>query len=144
MFLTQLKCQVDYAVDGFDCLEKVTQFEPDLILLDVMLPRLNGLALLKLIRRNSKFAKIPVVMMSSNNSVYDKAAAATLGASAYIGKPFTKLTLHRMLTRFLPRHNTGVRPEASTPSIDRVRDGTGSPVQPVVSDTPELTRLLAM
>lgn len=81
------------AVDGMDALAKINEEKPDLILLDVTMPRLDGYQLCKLIRQNPATKQVPVVMISGKDGFFDKVRGRMAGSTAYITKPFGPETL---------------------------------------------------
>jgi twitching motility two-component system response regulator PilG len=85
--------EVVVAEDGFDALAQIVDHLPDLIFLDIMLPRLDGYATCGLIKRNPQFSSTPVIMLSSKDSVFDRARGRLVGANEYLTKPFTKEAL---------------------------------------------------
>ena len=93
IFLGQARCQVIVAEDGFGALSKVVEHEPNIIFLDVMMPRLDGYQTCALIKRNPKFGDIPVVMLSSKDGLFDRARGRLVGADEYLTKPFTRESL---------------------------------------------------
>ena len=90
MFLKQGGHDVLLAEDGFDALAKVNDYQPHLIFCDILMPRLDGYQTCAIIKRNPKFAQVPVVMLSSKDGVFDKARGRMVGAQDYLTKPFTK------------------------------------------------------
>ncbi|HJV62835.1 MAG TPA: response regulator [Albitalea sp.] len=90
IFLKQGGYQVLLAEDGFDALSKVNDHEPDLIFCDILMPRLDGYQTCAIIKRNSKFANVPVIMLSSKDGLFDKARGRMVGSQDYLTKPFTK------------------------------------------------------
>ena len=82
--------EVDSANDGFEALPKVVQFRPDLIFVDVMMPRLAGYQTCALIKGNAAFRTTPVIMLSSKDALFDKAKGRIVGADLYVTKPFTR------------------------------------------------------
>jgi twitching motility two-component system response regulator PilG len=90
IFLKQGGYQVLLAEDGFDALAKVNDHEPDLIFCDILMPRLDGYQTCAIIKRNNKFAKVPVIMLSSKDGLFDKARGRMVGSQDYLTKPFTK------------------------------------------------------
>ena len=78
------------AEDGFDALAKVNDHVPELIFCDILMPRLDGYQTCAIIKRNAKFAAVPIVMLSSKDGVFDKARGRMVGAQDYLTKPFTK------------------------------------------------------
>ena len=90
IFLKQGGHEVLLAEDGFDALSKVNDHKPHLIFCDILMPRLDGYQTCAIIKRNARFADIPVVMLSSKDSVFDKARGRMVGALDHLTKPFTK------------------------------------------------------
>jgi twitching motility two-component system response regulator PilG len=98
IFLLQAGCTVILADDGFDALAKITDHQPDLIFVDIMMPRLDGYQTCALIKKNAKFHQTPVVMLSSKDGLFDRARGRMVGSDQYITKPFTKESLLRAVT----------------------------------------------
>ena len=90
IFLVQAGCQVVLAEDGFDALAKIADHHPDIIFVDIMMPRLDGYQTCAIIKRNAKFSAVPIVMLSSKDGVFDKARGRMVGSQDYLTKPFTK------------------------------------------------------
>ena len=90
IFLLQAGCTVVLADDGFDALAKITDHQPDLIFVDIMMPRLDGYQTCALIKKNAKFHTTPVIMLSSKDGLFDKARGRMVGSEDYLTKPFTK------------------------------------------------------
>jgi twitching motility two-component system response regulator PilG len=93
IFLTQAGCQVILAEDGFDALAKITDHHPDVIFVDIMMPRLDGYQACSLIKKNPKFKSTPVIMLSSKDGVFDRARGRMVGSDEYLTKPFSKDSL---------------------------------------------------
>jgi twitching motility two-component system response regulator PilG len=93
IFLLQAGCTVILADDGFDALAKITDHQPDLIFVDIMMPRLDGYQTCALIKKNAKFHQTPVVMLSSKDGLFDRARGRMVGSDQYLTKPFTKDSL---------------------------------------------------
>ncbi len=90
IFLLQAGCQVLLAEDGFDALAKIADHQPDVIFVDIMMPRLDGYQACTLIKRHQKYRSIPVVMLSSKDGVFDRARGRMVGCDQYLTKPFSK------------------------------------------------------
>ena len=90
IFLKQGGYSVLLAEDGFDALAKVNDHDPDLIFCDILMPRLDGYQTCAIIKRNAKFATVPVIMLSSKDGLFDKARGRMVGSEDYLTKPFTK------------------------------------------------------
>jgi twitching motility two-component system response regulator PilG len=100
IFLKQGGHQVLLAEDGFDALAKVNDYQPNLIFCDILMPRLDGYQTCAIIKRNTKFAGVPVVMLSSKDGVFDKARGRMAGAQDYLTKPFSKEQLLNAVLQF--------------------------------------------
>jgi twitching motility two-component system response regulator PilG len=83
-------CDVITATDGFDALAKIAESRPEIIFVDIMMPRLDGYQTCALIKNNSEFKMTPVVMLSSKDGLFDKAKGRIVGSDRYITKPFSK------------------------------------------------------
>jgi twitching motility two-component system response regulator PilG len=90
IFLKQGGHEVLLAEDGFDALAKVNDYLPNLIFCDILMPRLDGYQTCAIIKRNARFADVPIVMLSSKDGVFDKARGRMVGSQDYLTKPFTK------------------------------------------------------
>jgi twitching motility two-component system response regulator PilG len=90
IFLRQGGYEVLLAEDGFDALSKVNDHDPDLIFCDILMPRLDGYQTCAIIKRNPRFAAVPVIMLSSKDGLFDKARGRMVGSDDYLTKPFTK------------------------------------------------------
>ena len=90
IFLMQAGCQVILADNGFDALAKIADHQPDLIFVDIMMPRLDGYQTCALIKQNPKLKATPVIMLSSKDGVFDRARGRLAGSDRYLTKPFTK------------------------------------------------------
>ena len=100
IFLKQGGHEVLLAEDGFDALAKVNDYQPNLIFCDILMPRLDGYQTCAIIKRNAKFAAVPVVMLSSKDGVFDKARGRMAGAQDYLTKPFSKEQLLNAVLQF--------------------------------------------
>jgi twitching motility two-component system response regulator PilG len=83
-------CQVFTAEDGFDALAKIADHHPDVIFVDIMMPRLDGYQTCSLIKHNREFKNTPVIMLSSKDGLFDRARGRLVGSEQYLTKPFTK------------------------------------------------------
>ena len=88
--LTKEGCQVFTAIDGFDALSKIADHQPDLIFVDIMMPRLDGYETCSLIKHNKVYRETPVIMLSSKDGLFDRARGRIVGSEQYLTKPFTK------------------------------------------------------
>ncbi len=78
------------AEDGFDALAKISDHQPQIIFVDIMMPRLDGYQTCALIKQNPTLKSIPVIMLSSKDGVFDRARGRLAGSDRYLTKPFTK------------------------------------------------------
>ncbi len=90
IFLKQGGHEVVLAEDGFDALSKLSDYHPDLVFCDILMPRLDGYQTCAIIKRNPHFAAVPVIMLSSKDGLFDKARGRMVGSQDYLTKPFTK------------------------------------------------------
>lgn len=100
IFLRQGGHEVVLAEDGFDALAKVNDQLPQLIFCDILMPRLDGYQTCAIIKRNPRFAHVPVIMLSSKDGLFDKARGRMVGSEEYLTKPFTKEQLLRAVEQF--------------------------------------------
>jgi len=83
-------CEVVTASDGFEALAKIADQQPQIIFVDIMMPRLDGYQTCALIKGNQKFKSTPVIMLSSKDGLFDKARGRIVGSEQYLTKPFTR------------------------------------------------------
>ncbi len=88
--LKKVGCDVVTASDGFEALSKIADNQPNIIFIDIMMPRLDGYQTTALIKNNKRFKKTPVVMLSSKDGLFDRARGRIVGSEQYLTKPFTK------------------------------------------------------
>ncbi len=94
--------QVITAIDGFDALAKVVEHQPHIVFVDIMMPRLDGYQTCALIKNNAQFNKVPVIMLSSKDSIFDKAKGRVVGSEHYLTKPFTREDLLGTIKKHVP------------------------------------------
>ncbi|PVZ72166.1 twitching motility response regulator PilG [Pelagibaculum spongiae] len=88
--LKKVGCEVITGTDGFDALAKIADHKPDIIFVDIMMPRLDGYQTCALIKHNRTFRNTPVIMLSSKDGLFDKAKGRIVGSDQYLTKPFSK------------------------------------------------------
>lgn len=88
--LKKAGCEVITATDGFESLSKVMEYQPNIIFVDIMMPRLDGYQTCALIKNNPTFKKTPIVMLSSKDGLFERARGRIVGAEHYMTKPFTR------------------------------------------------------
>ena len=105
IFLMQAGCQVILAENGFDALAKIADHQPDLIFVDIMMPRLDGYQTCALIKKSGKHKATPVIMLSSKDSLFDRARGRMVGSDEYLTKPLTKESLLKAVEAHLAHRN---------------------------------------
>lgn len=108
--LSKAGCEVVTAIDGFDSLAKIVDVVPDVIFVDIMMPRLDGYQTCALIKNNNEFKHTPVIMLSSKDGLFDKAKGRIVGADEYLTKPFSKNELFEVLERIVATQETEASP----------------------------------
>ena len=98
--LKKAGCEVLTATDGFEALSIIADNHPDLIFVDIMMPRLDGYQTCALIKNNKDFKQTPVIMLSSKDSLFDRARGRVVGSDQYLTKPFTKDELLGAIRQF--------------------------------------------
>jgi twitching motility two-component system response regulator PilG len=93
LFLRQAGYDVILAEDGFDALAKISDHQPRVIFVDIMMPRLDGYQTCALIKQNPHLRATPVIMLSSKDGVFDRARGRLAGSDRYLTKPFTREAL---------------------------------------------------
>lgn len=99
--LKKAGCIVITATDGFESLALIAENKPDLIFVDIMMPRLDGYQTCALIKRNPAYREIPVIMLSSKDGLFDRARGRIVGSDHYLTKPFTKDELLSSIGEFI-------------------------------------------
>ncbi len=97
--LKQAGCEVLTATDGFEALAKIADGHPDVIFVDIMMPRLDGYQTCSLIKHNKEFRSTPVIMLSSKDGLFDRARGRVVGSEQYLTKPFTREELLNAIQR---------------------------------------------
>ena len=106
--LKKVGCNVITAVDGFDALAKIADNRPDIIFVDIMMPRLDGYQTCALIKNNTAFRSPPVIMLSSKDGLFDKAKGRIVGSDQYLTKPFSKEELLGAIRAHVPQSDKNV------------------------------------
>lgn len=101
--LKKAGCEVVTAVDGFEALSLVADYHPDLIFVDIMMPRLDGYQTCALIKNNKAYSDTPVIMLSSKDGLFDRAKGRLAGSDQYLTKPFTRDELLDAIRRHIVR-----------------------------------------
>lgn len=113
--LSRAGYQVTTAVDGFESLAKIADDPPDLIFVDIMMPRLDGYQTCALVKNNRRYRHIPVVMLSSKDGLFDKARGRIVGADAYLTKPFSRQEILDVVTQIAASPDAASDPEQALP-----------------------------
>ena len=100
MFLSKGGYNVVCIEDGFEALTRVDEEDPDLIFIDVIMPKIDGLQACQIIKRNPKFKNTPIIFLSSKDSEFDKARGIMMGAIDYLTKPFTKEGIIEIVSKY--------------------------------------------
>jgi len=111
-FTTRLLTRVGYDVvtakDGVDALEKLAEMTPDVMLLDVEMPRMDGFELAKHMRRDSKLQSLPIIMITSRTAEKHRNYALEIGVNEYMGKPYQDEDLLENIARYAPLSETAI------------------------------------
>ena len=95
-------CEVVTATDGFEALSKIADHQPQIVFVDIMMPRLDGYQTCALIKNNQMFKQTPVIMLSSKDGLFDKARGRIVGSEQYLTKPFTRDELLSAIRKYVP------------------------------------------
>ncbi|HEY7656751.1 MAG TPA: response regulator [Burkholderiales bacterium] len=101
IFLRQAGFEVILAEDGFDALAKISDHQPKVIFVDIMMPRLDGYQTCALIKQHPLLRSTPVIMLSSKDGVFDRARGRLAGSDRYLTKPFTREGLIGAVNEYL-------------------------------------------
>ena len=94
-------CDVVAAPDGFTALARIADHRPDIVFLDVTLPRLDGFQVCAILKQNQKFSAIPVIMFSAIASLSERARARVVGADFFLPKPLSREEIQAVIDRFV-------------------------------------------
>lgn len=101
IFLKSSGCEVIMAEDGFEAMHKIVDNQPDIIFIDIVMPRLNGYQACMLIKKNPVYQSIPVIMLSSKDGLFDKAKGRIAGSDDYLTKPFSSENLINIIQKYV-------------------------------------------
>jgi CheY-like chemotaxis protein len=124
-YLSDFDCQTAIAVDGRDTLEKVARFQPDLILLDIMMPKLSGFEVCKQIKEDAATREIMILMVTALNEPGDIERAVAAGCDDFLSKPVNKLELGKRVANMLRLRHVSDELERLRRYIDGMEDETG-------------------
>lgn len=122
VYLASLDCDVQVAVDGQDTLERAELFRPDLILLDVMMPKLSGFEVCKTIRENPRMRNTMILMVTALNELGDIERAVDSGADDFLSKPVNKYELLKRVENMLSLKDVRDENERLRRYIQRMED----------------------
>ena len=100
-YLADVDCEIEMAVDGQDTLDKVASYQPDLILLDVMMPRLNGFEVCKQLKEDPENRRIMILMVTALNEIGDIERAVAAGTDDFLSKPVNQVELIKRVENML-------------------------------------------
>lgn len=123
-YLATVDCEIETAVDGQDTLNKVESFRPDLILLDVMMPKLSGFEVCKKIKENPTTSRIMVLMVTALNELGDIERAVNAGTDDFLSKPVNKIELVKRVGNMLKLKGTADELERLRAYIREMEDQT--------------------
>jgi twitching motility two-component system response regulator PilG len=103
--LSKAGCEVLTADNGFEALPVISSHRPDILFIDIMMPRLDGYQTCALVKNNPRFSDIPIIMLSSKDGLFDRAKGRVVGAEQYLTKPFTRDDLLGAIRQYLLENN---------------------------------------
>jgi two-component system alkaline phosphatase synthesis response regulator PhoP len=125
VYLSDVDCDIAIAVDGQDTLNKVASFKPDLILLDVMMPKLSGFEVCKQIKSNPGTRRIMILMVTALNELGDIERAVNAGTDDFLSKPVNKLELVKRVENMLKLRHVTDEVERLRRYIQGMEDASG-------------------
>lgn len=105
-YLVSIECEIETSVDGQDTLDKVESFKPDLVLLDVMMPRLSGFEVCKQMKEGEQTRRVMVLMVTALNELGDIERAVKAGTDDFLSKPVNKIELVKRVENMLKLKGT--------------------------------------
>jgi CheY-like chemotaxis protein len=124
-YLAGIDCETEIAVDGQDTLDKVASFNPDLILLDIMMPKLSGFEVCKKIKENSATKHIMILMVTALNELGDIERAVSAGTDDFLSKPVNKVELTKRVQNMLKLKDISDENERLRRYIEEMGDDRG-------------------
>ncbi len=124
-YLSGLDCEIAIAVDGQDTLDKVASFQPDLVLLDIMMPKLSGFEVCKQIKDNPQTAHILVIMVTALNELGDIERAVAAKTNDFLSKPVNQIALLKRVESLLELKNLRDDNERLRQYIEKMEDQGG-------------------
>jgi len=124
-YLSDVDCEIATAADGRQTLDKVAEFHPDLILLDIMMPKVSGFEVCKTLKRDSATSHIMILMVTALNELGDIERAVAAGCDDFLSKPINKLELVKRVENMLKLRHVTDELERLRRYIDGMEDSTG-------------------
>lgn len=124
-YLVEIACDVEVAIDGQDTLNKVLTFRPDLILLDVMMPKLSGFEVCETIKNNPQTSNIMILMVTALNELGDIQRAVDAGTDDFLPKPVNKVELIKRVENMLQLKDIKDENERLRRYIEQIEDSSG-------------------
>ncbi|HVX12656.1 MAG TPA: response regulator [Pirellulales bacterium] len=125
VYLSDVECDIAVAVDGQDTLAKVQSFRPDLILLDVMMPKLSGFEVCKQLKSNPATRRIMILMVTALNELGDIERAVNAGTDDFLSKPVNKIELVKRVENMLKLRHVTDELERLRRYIEGMEDSSG-------------------
>ncbi len=125
VYLTEVDCEIATAVDGRDTLDKVAKFHPDLILLDIMMPKLSGFEVCKKVKSDPATRNVMVLMVTALNEPGDIERAVMVGCDDFLSKPINKLELLKRVQNMLKLGQVTDELERLRSYIDSIEEAAG-------------------
>jgi CheY-like chemotaxis protein len=125
VYLSGMECDIAVAVDGRDTLDKVGQFQPDLILLDIMMPKLSGFEVCETLKGDPATKDIMILMVTALNESGDIERGVMAGCDDFLSKPVNKLELLKRVENMLKLRHVTDELERLRRYIDGMEDSSG-------------------
>lgn len=124
-YLVNVDCEIETAVDGEDTLAKVAEFQPDLVLLDVMMPKLSGFEVCKQLKDDPETSRVMILMVTALNELGDIERAVSAGTDDFLSKPVNKIELLKRVENMLKLKGTEDELERLRQYIQDMEDAPG-------------------
>ncbi|MEC7408010.1 MAG: response regulator [Planctomycetota bacterium] len=124
-YLIKIECETETSIDGQDTLDKIESFKPDLVLLDVMMPKLSGFEVCKQIKDNPETKRIMVLMVTALNELGDIERAVNSGTDDFLSKPVNRVELTKRVENMLKLKGTEDELERLRKYIQEMEDRSG-------------------
>lgn len=125
VYLAEVDCEIAVAVDGKDTLDKVKAFQPDLVLLDVMMPKLSGFEVCEKLKADPQTRGIMILMVTALNELGDIERAVLAGTDDFLSKPVNKIELVKRVENMLRLRHVTDELERLRRYIEEMEDGAG-------------------